>query len=103
MTGNPSDSVTSQSNSARRSSLVSARKMALMASVVTGLGAAAYGFGAAFDVNVLTSPAQAQVNNAVSNVPQPVGFADMVDRVKPSVISVKVTMKEKANDTSDKS
>jgi serine protease Do len=103
MTGFPSDSVTSQSNPARRSSPLSARKLALMASVVTGLGVAAYGFGAAFDSNVLTSPAQAQVNNAVSNVPQPIGFADMVDRVKPSVISVKVTMKQKATDTSDKS
>jgi hypothetical protein len=42
-----------------------------MASVVTGFGVAAYGFGAAFDFNVLTSPAQAQVNNAASNVPYP--------------------------------
>jgi serine protease Do len=103
MTGYPFDSVSLQSNPARRSSLLSARKLALMASVVTGLGVAAYGFGAAFDFNVLASPAQAQVNNAVSNVPQPIGFADMVDRVKPSVISVKVTMKQKATDTSDKS
>jgi len=103
MTGHPFDSATSQSNPARRSSLLSARKLALMASVVTGLGVAAYGFGAAFDFNVLTSPARAQVNNAVSNVPQPIGFADMVDRVKPSVISVKVTMKQKSTDTSDKS
>jgi serine protease Do len=103
MTGYPCDSVTSQSNLARRSSLLSARKLALMASVVTGLGVAAYGFSAAFDFNVLTSPAQAQVNNTVSNVPQPIGFADMVDRVKPSVISVKVTMKHKVTDTSDKS
>src|ERR1700730_3102320 len=103
MTGYPSDSVTSQSNPARRSSLLSARKLALMASVVTGLGVAAYGLGAASDFNVLASPAQAQVKNTVSNVPQPIGFADMVDRVKPSVISVKVTMKQKATDTSDKS
>jgi serine protease Do len=103
MTGYPSDSVTSQSNPARRSSLLSARKLALMASVVTGLGIAVYGFGVASDFNILTSPAQAQVNSAVSTVPQPIGFADMVDRVKPSVISVKVTMKQKATDTSDKS
>src|SRR5450755_1452932 len=103
MTGHPSDSATSQPNPARRSSLLSARKLALMASVVTGLGVAVYGFGAASDFNILTSPAQAQVNNAVSNVPQPIGFADMVDRVKPSVISVKVTMKQKASDTSEKS
>jgi serine protease Do len=102
MTRYPSACVTSQSKPARRSSLLSARKLALMASVVTGFGVAAYGFGAAFDFNVLTSPAQAQVNNAASNVPQPIGFADMVDRVKPSVISVKVTMK-KATDTGAKS
>src|SRR5450631_878795 len=103
MTGYPSDSATSQPNPARRSSLLSARKLALMASVVTGLGVAVYGCGAPSDFNILTSPAQAQVNNAVSNVSQPIGFADMVERVKPSVISVKVTMKQKATDTSDKS
>jgi serine protease Do len=103
MTGYPSDSVAPQSNPARRSSLLSARKLALMASVVTGLGVAAYGFGATFDFNVFTSPAQAQISSAASNLPQPIGFADIVDRVKPSVISVKVTMKQKATDTSDKS
>ena len=64
-----------------------------MASVVAGLG-----FGVASDFHIFTSPAQAQVNN----VPQPIGFADMVERVKPSVISVKVTMKQKATDTSNK-
>src|SRR5450755_1575560 len=103
ITGHPSDSATSQPNPARRSSLLSARKLALMASVVAGLGVAVYGFGAASNFNILTSPAQAQVNNAISKVPQPIGFADMVDRVKPSVISVKVTMKRKDTDTSGKS
>ena len=77
--------------------------MALMASVVTGLGVAAYGFGAGADFDILSSPAQAQVNSAVASVRQPIGFADMVERVKPSVISVKVTMKQSANDTNDKS
>jgi serine protease Do len=93
----------SQHNRARRSALLSARKLALMASVVTGLGVAVYGFGGASDLNMLISPAQAQVNNAVASVQQPIGFADMVERVKPSVISVKVTMKQKAADTNDKS
>jgi serine protease Do len=46
--------------------------------------------------------AHAQVNQAVSNLAQPTSFADMVERVKPSVISVKVTMK-KASDASEKS
>jgi serine protease Do len=63
-----------------------------MASV--GLGVAVYGFSpapGAFDI--FGAAAHAQVNQAVSNVAQPAGFADMVERVKPSVISVKVTMK----------
>src|SRR5258705_12747020 len=50
----------------------------------------------------IRSAAHAQVNRAVSAVAQPYGFADMVERVKPSVISVKVTMKEKASESSDK-
>jgi serine protease Do len=77
--------------------------MALMASVVTGLGIGVYGFSpssAGFDI--LGSPAHAEVSNAVSGAAQPAGFADMVERVKRSVISVKVTMKEKVSDASSK-
>jgi serine protease Do len=83
-------------------SLFSARKVVLMASVVTGL--AVYGLGSSsgrFDI--FSSAAHAQVSNAVSSAAQPIGFADMVERVKPSVISVKVTMKERASDAADKS
>ena len=72
-----------------------------MASV--GLGVAVYGFSPApraFDI--FGTAAHAQVNQAASNVAQPASFADMVERVKPSVISVKVTMK-KATDASEKS
>src|SRR5690348_3226671 len=79
-----------------RSTLLSARKFALMASVVAGLGIAGYGFsphdGSAY---IFSSPAHAQVNNEVSKVQKPVGFADIVERVKPSVISVKVNINEK--------
>src|SRR3954447_22396770 len=76
--------------------LLSARKFALMASVVGGLGAAAYGLGPAHTpVDLFSSPAHAQVNNEVSRVQKPVGFADIVERVKPSVISVKVNINEK--------
>src|SRR3954452_6226780 len=79
-----------------RGFLLSARKFALMASVVGGLGAAAYGFGPSHaPVDLFSSPAQAQVNNDVSRVQKPVGFADIVERVKPSVISVKVNINEK--------
>src|SRR5438132_11823942 len=79
-----------------RRSLFSARKFALMASVVAGLGVAAYGFGPSpAPVDLFSSPAHAQVNNEVRKVERPVGFADIVERVKPSVISVKVNIKEK--------
>jgi serine protease Do len=83
--------------------LFSARKIALMASVVAGLGVAVYGLDSVpggFDI--LTSPAHAQVNSDIGKAAQPTGFADIVQRVKPSVISVKVTMKDKAADASDR-
>src|SRR6202051_708700 len=79
-----------------RRSLVSARKLALRASVVAGLGVPVYGFSPSHGpVDIFTSPAHAQVNNEVRKVDKPVGFADIVERVKPSVISVKVNINEK--------
>src|SRR5229473_5436150 len=79
-----------------RRSLFSARKFALMASVVAGLGVAIYGFSPSHGpVDIFSSPAHAQVNNEVRKVERPVGFADIVERVKPSVISVKVNISEK--------
>jgi serine protease Do len=90
-------------NSPRRS-LLSLRKLALMATVVGGLGAAAYGFSAPFGTyDGFVSSAHAQVNQDLKQVQKPVGFADIVERVKPSVISVRVRIEEKqaANDTDD--
>ncbi|AUC96116.1 MULTISPECIES: Do family serine endopeptidase [Bradyrhizobium] len=81
---------------APKRSLFSARKFALMASVVAGLGAATYAFSPSHNpADLFTTPAHAQVNNEVKKVQQPVGFADIVERVKPSVISVKVNIREK--------
>ncbi|ABE62263.1 Peptidase S1C, Do [Nitrobacter hamburgensis X14] len=96
MTDRPTDlSPPSPPKPARRSGLT-ARKFALMASVAAGLGLAAYGFSPPTDkADLFTTPAHAQVNNDVSKVAQPIGFADIVERVKPSVISVKVRMKDK--------
>ena len=93
------------SQTPKRRSLIAARKFALMASVVAGLGAATYGLTPTFQAgNVFSTPAQAQVNNAVRNVQTPVGFADIVERVKPSVISVRVKAAEKpAAENSDDS
>ncbi len=102
MTDRPTDLSALPSYQSPRRSLFSARKFALMASVVAGLGAAAYGFGPAHDpASLFSSPAHAQVNTEVSKVAQPVGFADIVERVKPSVISVKVNINEKLSKDDD--
>jgi serine protease Do len=96
MTDRPTDLSSLPSYQPPRRSLFSARRLALMASVVAGLGVAVYGFSpSSGPVNVFSSPAHAQVNNEVSKVAQPVGFADIVEHVKPSVISVKVNINEK--------
>ena len=98
----PTDFSSLPSYQAPRRSLFSARKFALMASVVAGLGVAVYGFSPSSG-DIFTSTAHAQVNNEVRKVAQPVGFADIVERVKPSVISVKVNINEKVakNDSGD--
>jgi serine protease Do len=96
MTDRPADLSSLPSYQAPRRSLLSARKFALMASVVAGLGVAVYGFSPSRGpVDIFSSPAHAQVNNEVRKVAQPIGFADIVERVKPSVISVKVNINEK--------
>jgi serine protease Do len=96
MTDRPIDLSSLPSFWQSRRSVFSVRKLALMASVVAGLGAATYGFGPAHGpADIFTSPAHAQVNNEVRKVAQPIGFADIVERVKPSVISVKVNIAEK--------
>ncbi len=106
MTDRPVDLSSLPSYRAPRRSLLSARKFALMASVVAGLGAAVYGFGPSTNPgDIFSTSAHAQVNNEVRKVAQPVGFADIVERVKPSVISVKVNINEKVakNDSGDNS
>src|SRR5882757_650106 len=106
MTDRPTDLSSLPSYRAPRRSLFSARKFALMASVVAGLGVAVYGFSPSpGPVDLFSSPAHAQVNNEVRKVERPIGFADIVERVKPSVISVKVNIKEKvaSNDSDEDS
>jgi serine protease Do len=95
MTDRPTDLSPLPPGRAPRRSILSARKFALMASVVAGLGVAAYGL-APVGHDVLTTAAQAQVNKEVRQVQQPIGFADIVERVKPSVISVRIKVEEKS-------
>jgi serine protease Do len=98
MTDRPTDLSSLPSYRAPRRSLFSARKFALMASVVAGLGVAVYGFSPVpHSFDVFSSPAYAQVDKQVKQVAQPTGFADIVERVKPSVISVRVNIAEKVS------
>ncbi|UFS78529.1 Do family serine endopeptidase [Tardiphaga sp. 37S4] len=103
MSDRPNDFSELPSYKASRRSLFSARKFALMASVVAGVGVAAYGLSPSNGpVDIFTTTAHAQVDKQVkSQAAQPVGFADIVERVKPSVISVKVNMKEKVASKDD--
>src|SRR5271163_4346525 len=102
MTDRPTDLSSLPSYQPPRRSLLSARKFALMASVVAGLGVAIYGLGGSNgSVDIFSSPAHAQVNNEVSKAAQPIGFADIVEHVKPSVISVKVNITEKVSAKDD--
>src|ERR1700710_3013461 len=104
MTERPVDLSSLPSYQPPRRSLFSARRFALMASVVAGLGIAVYGFGPSHGpADSFSRPAHAQVNNEVRKVERPIGFADIVERVKPSVISVKVNITEKLakDDTSN--
>jgi serine protease Do len=104
MTDRPTDLSSLPSYRQPRRSLLSARKFALMASVVAGLGVAAYGLSPSTGpTNIFTTAAHAQVANEVRKVQQPVGFADIVERVKPSVISVKVNINEKVAKGDDNS
>src|SRR5271165_5145525 len=98
MTDRPTDLSSFPSYRQPRRALLSARKFALMASVVAGLGVAAYGFAPAGSANVFSTPAHAEAGKGQ----QPIGFADIVERVKPSVISVKVNINEKVAKNDDK-
>ena len=81
----------------RPRSTLSARRLALLATTVAGFGAAALVFAPQADL--LGTSAQAQnLTDKVQQLPQrPVGFADIVEKVKPSVISVRVKLERPAN------
>src|SRR5579871_2480002 len=80
---------------------LSARRLTLLATTVAGLGAAilfASPHGI-FQPGVMGTPAQAQDLSArAQQLPQkPIGFADIVEKVKPAVISVRVKMERPGN------
>jgi serine protease Do len=77
--------------------ILSARRLALLATTVAGFGAAALVFAPQADLLGTSAKAQ-NLTDKVQQLPQrPVGFADIVEKVKPSVISVRVKLERPAN------
>jgi serine protease Do len=91
--------------------VLSARRVALLATAIAGFGAVALlaAPSVAPKLDLLAAPALAQnLSDKTQQLAQkPVGFADIVERVKPAVISVRVKMERPANsnlkDTDDDS
>ena len=79
---------------------LSARRIALLATTIVGFGAAAF-FApyAAPKTDFFAGPAHAQnLSQQAQQLPQkPVGFANIVEKVKPAVISVRVKMERPAD------
>ncbi len=70
----------------------SARRVALLATTIAGFGAAAWFAPQARNADFFSAPAHAQnLTHEAQQLPQkPVGFADIVEKVKPAVIAVRV-------------
>ena len=84
--------------------VLSARRLALLATAVAGLGAAAVVLRAR-RLGALEFPAGAQAQNLsqqAQTAQRPVGFADIVERVKPAVISVRVRVDAPAREHAER-
>ncbi len=81
----------------RPRSMLSARRLALLATTVAGFGAAALVFAPQADLFGTSAHAQNLTDKVQQLAQRPVGFADIVEKVKPSVISVRVKLERPAN------
>ena len=78
-------------DSPKRPRVLSARRTILLATAVAGLGAAAFIAAPDLDLTAVYPTAQAQnLTEQAHKLPAPIGFADIVAKVKPAVISVRV-------------
>jgi serine protease Do len=85
--------------SLRSRRILSARRIALLTTAITGIGTAAFMLAPNIVANPFVGSAQAQnLTEKVQQLPQrPVGFADIVEKVKPAVISVRVKIDRPAD------
>jgi serine protease Do len=88
-------------NQQRPRRILSVRRFGLLATTIAGLGAAAFFAAPALTPHgaFLAGPAHAEdVSQEAQKLPQhPVGFADIVAKVKPAVISVRIKIDRPAN------
>ena len=86
--------------------VLSARRIALLATTIAGLGAAAFVAAPDFNISAGYPVAHAQnLTEQAHKLPAPTGFADIVAKVKPAVFSVRVRIDDKGDSgvTSDNS
>jgi serine protease Do len=81
----------------RPRSILSARRLALLATTVAGFGAAALVFAPQTELFGTFAQAQNLTDKVQQLAQRPVGFADIVEKVKPAVISVRVKLERPAN------
>ncbi|MDO8876637.1 MAG: trypsin-like peptidase domain-containing protein, partial [Pseudolabrys sp.] len=85
----PSVSPAPQNSPKRR--VLSARRLVLLATTIAGLGVAALVVAPGLNLQGIYPAAQAQnLTEQASKLPAPIGFADIVAKVKPAVMSVRV-------------
>jgi serine protease Do len=84
-------SVTPAPETTKKRRVLSTRRVILLASTITGLGAAAFVVAPDLNLSAHYPAALAQnLSEQAHKAPAPVGFADIVAKVKPAVISVRV-------------
>ena len=80
--------------------VLSARRLALLATTIAGLGAAAFVATPNLNLSLGYPSALAQnLSEQARQVQTPVGFADIVEKVKPAVISVRVKVNGESGTT----
>jgi len=91
-------------NSQRPRRILPARRVVILATTIAGIGAAALVVAPNAPSYVATTAQAQNLTEKVQQLPQkPVGFADIVEKVKPAVISVRVKIDQPAssNDSDD--
>jgi serine protease Do len=76
-------------NPPKKSRLLSARRLALLATTIAGLGVAALVIAPNFNLNGYPGALAQNLTEQAHKMPAPVGFADIVAKVKPAVMSVR--------------